>query len=550
MQNEKSIIFTSCALVVCLLATAELAGCGGQDSPALIQTSDYPSCGSTASLASVQGYPIYRVSTGAFDKCAVIAHYNAGYAVVATEDIDVWGPTDNVPSFKIDSGVSATEPPDTGLVINTVAQGTAVPEATKDIQAGGFVIAKSNEDGSPFECQLPSDSANQADVDECLESLRSGQAQLEAQKTASTRSVPLRAAADNSPAPLVGNTNPDPSAWTLLGQSSQEVSLESYSDNWWQADQKTGSTKVQFTLYRLNSNTQNDYYLVKASWETTPEPRVNKYHPTRADACKKGEYCGYYNNQHSLEFSLSVLRDGIPIVAQVESYMPKTVERNRTVTERMGAELGFGDKGIGAKVSGEVSTSYSYAAQNIIASSSKNSLQFVSSHATAYSDIWNADPTTVGTAGTIAWGLFSVPAGNPAAKESVQIKVSKLEGNFGLRSDNGLISQTYLYDYKLTSPYTISYSTPVFRVNVVNGDDSLGPVPSGRNNAIRLKAGESTELAITAGNYETPIRLAWQVTNLPDWIVASVDKGGLIAETARLSSQCDPTPRRVRSVTS
>ncbi|QJP71049.1 hypothetical protein [Burkholderia glumae] len=133
--------------------------------------------------------------------------------------------------------------------------------------------------------------------------------------------------------------------------------------------------------------------------------------------------------------------------------MPKTVERNRTVTERMGAELGFGDKGIGAKVSGEVSTSYSYAAQNIIASSSKNSLQFVSSHATAYSDIWNADPTTVGTAGTIAWGLFSVPAGNPAAKESVQIKVSKLEGNFGLRSDNGLISQTYLYDYKLTSPY-------------------------------------------------------------------------------------------------
>ncbi len=182
MQNEKSIIFTSCALVVCLLATAELAGCGGQDSPALIQTSDYPSCGSTASLASVQGYPIYRVSTGAFDKCAVIAHYNAGYAVVATEDIDVWGPTDNVPSFKIDSGVSATEPPDTGLVINTVAQGTAVPEATKDVQAGGFVIAKSNEDGSPFECQLPSDSANQADVDECLESLRSGQAQLEAQK--------------------------------------------------------------------------------------------------------------------------------------------------------------------------------------------------------------------------------------------------------------------------------------------------------------------------------------------------------------------------------
>lgn len=119
-------------------------------------------------------------------------------------------------------------------------------------------------------------------------------------------------------------------------------------------------------VYRLNSSTQNDYYLVKANWETTPQPRINKTHPTRKDTCVKGDYCGYYNNLHDMAFSLSVVRGGVVIQGNVDNYMPKTVERNTTVTQKMGGSLSFGDKGVTASVSGEIATSYTYSAQNLI----------------------------------------------------------------------------------------------------------------------------------------------------------------------------------------
>lgn len=101
----------------------------------------------------------------------------------------------------------------------------------------------------------------------------------------------------------------------------------------------------------------------------------------------------------------------------------------------------------------------------------------------------------------------------------------------------------------LLRPYTIRYSTPVFHVNAVNGDDSLGPAPSGRNNAIRLKAGESIWLAIAAGNYETPIRLAWYDSSA--WLDYRINrKEGLITEAGDLSRQGGSAPYRVRSATS
>lgn len=537
MKNERSTILCTRVLGVGLLTSAALAGCGGDASPN-VQASAFPTCSSTAHVPSVDGYPVYRVQPGNVDKCSIAAHYDAGYAIVADGDVDIWGPTDDMPVFKVDSGVAAMEPSGTDGIISTVPVASSIPVATKSEQSSGFILAKSAVDGAPVECQIQDGTTDGNGIDRCLDPVRASQARQRLTKSA-VQSAMVRATVD-SPAGIAGNANPDPSAWTLLGNSSQEVSLESYTDNWWQSDQKAGSAKLQFSLYRLNSSTQNDYYLVKANWETTPQPRINKTHPTRKDACVKGDYCGYYNNLHDMAFSLSVIRGGVVIPGNVDNHMPKTVERNTTVTQKMGGSLSFGDKGITASVSGEIATSYTYSAQNLISSSEHGIAEFISSHATSASDIWKTDPTTVGTAGTVAWVLFSVPEGDPAVEESVQIKVSKFEGNFGLRADNDLISRTYLYDYKLAKPYTVSYSTPAFGVKVLNDDGTTRPVPAGRNNAIRLKAGESTELQISAGDYSTPIRLAWQVTNLPDWLVASVEKGSVNSGNGRVTVTVRP----------
>ncbi|HDR8968252.1 TPA: hypothetical protein QDB13_005938 [Burkholderia vietnamiensis] len=524
MKSERSTIFRAGAFGMGLLASVTLAGCGGDSSPS-VQASAFPSCSNAARVPSVDGYPVYRVQAGDVDKCAVAAHYDAGYAIVADRDIDIWGPTDDMPVFKVDSGVAATEPTGINGIISTVAVASSIPIATKSEQSSAFILAKSAVDGTPVECEIQGGPMDADGIDRCLAPVRTSQLRQRLTKSA-VPSAAVRAAAE-SPAGITGNANPDPSAWTLLGNSSQEVSLESFTDNWWQSDQKAGSAQIQFSVYRLNSSTHNDYYLVKANWETSPQPRINKTHPTRKDTCVKGDYCGYYNNLHDMAFSLSVVRGGVSIQGNIDNYMPKTVERNTTVTQKMGGSLSFGEKGISGSVSGEIATSYTYSAQNLISSSEHGIAEFISSHATSASDIWKADPTTVGTAGTVAWVLFSVPEGDPALEESVQIKVSKFEGSFGLRADNDLVSHTYLYDYKLAKPYTISYSTPTFGVKVLNDDGTSRPVPAGHNNAIRLKAGQSTELQISAGDYSTPIRLAWQVTNLPDWIVASVEKGSV-----------------------
>ena len=535
MRNEKSTVFSTLVLGAGLLICAELAGCGGDDPKPGAQASEFPSCRDTARVPAVDGYPLYRVSSASLDKCAVAAHYDAGYAIVADGDVDVWGPADDMPVFQFDSGVAAMEPSGAGSDISTVPVPASTPVATKDEQPAGFVLAKSPGGDAPVECQLQNGGTDGTAIDNCLRVVREHQSRHR-QTGSTTRSAAIRAeaAAADSPTNFAGNAHPDPAAWTLLGKSTQAVALESYSDNWWQADQKTGTAKLQFSLYRLNSNTQNDFYLVKAMWETTPEPRINKTHPTSKDACVKGDYCGYYNNLHEMGFSLSVVRNGVTVAGDVESYMPQSVGRNKTVAQKIGGELSFGEKSVSAKVSGEISTSYSYSALDLLPSSSNGTVQFKASHATGANDIWSADPTTVGTAGTVAWVLFRVPEGDPAAEESVQINVSKFEGSFGLRSDNDLVSHLYLYNYKLAKPYTISYSPPVFGVKVVNDDGSTRAVPAGRNNAIRLKAGESTELAISAGDFSTPIRLAWQVTNLPDWLVASVDKGSVNSGNGRV----------------
>ncbi len=533
MRNEKSTVFSTLALGAGLLICAELAGCGGDDPKPAVQASEFPSCRDTPRVAAVDGYPLYRVSSASLDKCMVAAYYDAGYAIVADGDVDVWGPTDAMPVFQFDSGVAAMEPSGAGSDISTVPVPTSTPVATKDEQPAGFVMAKSPGDDAPVECQLQNGGTDGAAIDNCLRVVREHQSR-QRQGGSTTRSAGIRAAASDDPTTFVGDTRPDPAAWTLLGKSTQAVKLESYSDNWWQADQKTGSATLQFSLYRLNSNTQNDFYLVKAMWETTPVARVNKTHPTSKDACVKGDYCGYYNNLHEMGFSLSVVRNGVVVAGDIESYMPHSVGRNKTVAQKMGGELSFGEKSVGVKVSGEVSTTYNYPALDLLPSASNGTVQFKTSHATGANDIWNADPTTVGSAGTVAWALFRVPEGDPAVEESVRINVSKFEGSFGLRSDNDLISHLYLYSYKLAKPYTISYSPPVFGVKVVNDDGTTRPVPVGRNNAIRLKAGESTELAISAGDFSTPIRVAWQVTNLPDWVVTSVDKGSMNSGDARV----------------
>ncbi|SDV46818.1 hypothetical protein [Chitinasiproducens palmae] len=526
-QHQHNSVWNLCRTGLGASLVAIIAACGGHDVPsASIGDTAYPACGGTPAVAAVQGYPVYRLSAANVNACDVLTHYDAGYAIVADGDVDVWGPTDGMPKFTMSSGVDATEPTGDGLLISTVAVGTSVPVATQSETATTFVLAKSADNAAPVECQLQNSDATQlqSDIENCLASVRTTQTQQRALTRAGTASIKAQT---SDSADGIGNTSPDPTAWTLLGTSAQEVSIDSYTDNWWQPTQKTGTAALRFSVYRLNASDQNDYYLVKAVWDTNPVPRINATHPTIKDTCVKGDYCGYYNNLHTIAFSLSVIRNGQTTRGAVESYMPRTVERNKTVSEKIGGDLSVSDKGVSGKINSEISTSYSYSALNILSAATRGTVEFTASHATSKRDIWDADPTTIGGGRKVAWVLFSVPAGSARIEDSIQVGVSKFEGNFGLRADNDLLPHVYLYDYKLDQPYTVSFSPPVFAAKVVNADGTVQALPMATSDVVRLKPGQSTTIRVTAGDETTPVRLSWQVTDASSWLSTSAGKNSV-----------------------
>jgi hypothetical protein len=496
-----------------------LAGCGDSHSDA--NTPDAAvDCSSTPKVAAVSGYPTFAVqnSSAGIDTCSVIAHYDAGYAIVADQDLDPWSAPDTMPSGERIYGVPAVDAPASDIAIGTVPASSASLEVAGTFSAHRYVLAKSPDaTGTPIECTLVDVDSNglNAQTDNCLASIRSQQSQSTFDLSTSVKAAGVPEEVSQ------GSATPDPSAWTLLGASSQQISQDVAWKDGWTAEERTGNVTLTFFVYRLNSTNQNDYYLVKANWGRTPGTATDGF-------WRIGTPWGYYNNAHQLRFSLQVKRPGSTLTGLVETSAPQTVSRNKTYSTKLGMNLSYGEKGFGAGISNEVAVSYSAPGMTISSSVVKNSVLFDAYHATSGKEVYDNDPTIRGGVTTTVWGLFSVPASSSSQDDDVVVNVEQVTGTFGWRGQQ-IISPdiAFLAPYVVKAPYTVSFSTPHFSVQLLDDNGTSRAVPTSPSAPLQLKAGQSATLSVSSINSGTPVRLSWQVISLPAWLTSSVQQGAV-----------------------
>ncbi|MDR5835956.1 hypothetical protein [Caballeronia sp. LZ034LL] len=524
-----------------LVVSAALTGCGGTDHTTASVNSAMvnapASCQSTAAVADVTGYPVFQVDSRSVDMCSVIAHYNAGYAIVADAEIDPWSPADQAPTFAALDGVQAVDPASDSLVINSVPASSAPRASGGDAATQRYVLARSTDDSNaPTECTYAG-STDQLDaqVADCLATLRAAQTSGAAVTAVATAKSQLRSVAKDAQVP--GFALPDPNAWTLIGSSRQTLQLNTRTNTYF-ADQSTGNVTLNLSVFRLNSYLNDDYYLVRAVWAANP----------RVKGPCDSNYCGFFNNDHTLAFDLTVLRNDSSVAGIIEGSWPSTLIRNKSRSEKVGAGLKVGDKGPEASVSSEVATSYSYSAVNIINSSSNGQLKFSLSHATSVGfsfggDLFDADPTTVDGVQMTAWGLFRIPNdGSPQARpDDVRVTVNEMSGNFGFFQRAGalpmavLFNSASLYGYRNDKPYTITASPPVFDVRLLANNGTYQSIDTENPTPLLLKPGQSTTIDVYAGDASTPYRLGWQLVDAPSWLVTSAGKGSRYAGYKRVT---------------
>ncbi|WP_250491608.1 hypothetical protein [Caballeronia sp. GAWG1-1] len=525
-----------------IVLTAIVSGCGGSDStPASVNaamTNAPASCQSTAAVPDVTGYPVFQVDSRNADMCSVIAHYNAGYAIVSDGVIDPWNPADQAPMFASLDGVQAVDPASDSLVINSVPASSAPRTSSDDAAKQRFVLARSVDDSNaPTECAYAGSADTlDAQVSDCLATLRAAQTTFASDTAVSiAKSADLRAVKKDAQTP--GFAMPDPTAWTLIGSSRQTYQLNARTNTYF-ADQSTGNVQLNMAVFRLNSYLNDDYYLVRAIWSANPRSKGN---------CDS-QICGFFNNDHTLAFNLSVLRGSQTVAGIIEGSAPQTVLRNKSHAEKIGSGLKVGDKGPEVSVSSEVATSYSYSAVNVINSSSDGQLKFALSHATSVGfsfggDLFDADPTTVGGVQMTAWGLFRVPndGTHQTQPDDVRVTVNEMSGNFGYFMRPGVFpmnvafNRASLYGYSSDKPYTITVSPPVFDVKVPLDDGSYRSVDVDDPAPLRLKPGQTTTIDVYAGDASTPYRLGWQLVDSPSWLTISTGKGSRYAGYRRVT---------------
>src|SRR5690606_13965221 len=154
----------------------------------------------------------------------------------------------------------------------------------------------------------------------------------------------LSASAPLSDTGSLGQTIPDPRAWTTLGTLNQATSVTNVRpEERWQVPTryKAGSATVAFTVYRLNSVDSQDFYLVRGQWSLTPN-----FISTSSTCNADGRNWYYYNNMHQLGFSLQRVRGkgAGAEQGQIHSHAPQSVVRKKSYSFTLGAGLKAGGK--------------------------------------------------------------------------------------------------------------------------------------------------------------------------------------------------------------
>lgn len=538
------------SLLSACLATLVLNGCGGDDSddptPAPVVKN---TCANTPAVTPQRGYPIYEMKGDDFsetDVCTAVAHYEAGYAIIASGEVDPWTEEDaEAVVMHAEVTAQATASGQEAFVTPDQDAARASGHTTSSSQRGFLLAQRPGGLGDPKECSAIGATPEEvtAALDGCLTELR--QAQLDADGGSSTANRRLAPRANATAGNLLGNATPDTNAWTQIGETT--TSLRAVTVPIIGTGEFAGSATLTFTLYRLNSVTGNDYYLVQGKWSVTPQVLSR-------DDCNPSwyspGYCRFFNNFHQVGFNLQRNVPGREAQAAViMEHAPETALRNTTVSNKIGGGLSISKDGPSANVSSEVSTSYSYTSADIIGNVSDRNLQFQLSHAASKSDLHALTATTLGGMTTTLWGLFRLPALPTAqAKDaSITLNVTDFAGNFGAYFDCGIgpciDSRSHHHYFLRTQPgtnstvFTRTFPLPEFEVDMIDANGAVQQLPSDPANALRLKPGETITLHINkAGAADNPLALPWELTSLPSTLTASRNRGngkGTVSITAK-----------------
>ncbi len=527
------------------LLTLGLAGCGGGSNSGNAAQADI--CASTAPVAPVKGYPAHTPGQGIYADedsreyqaaaCDIIAHYDAGYAIVMAEDADPWTDGDKAthPVVEAAAPLETADPqPGDEHQISQVASGAPVFTRYEEGYREVYVMAAlPGGQGEPWECdEVTPASQEQAAMDGCLATLRAldvPQQQAKAQAAASTS----------------GDATPDREQWTLLGSKTRQFSYAWPKESWWEIDsagdyssllgnKKIGTINTTFDVYRLNGADAFDYFLVKAKWAMTPES-VWKCQITR---------CAFFNNKHELGFVLQRKHEGAwPHNGERVAHMPQETVRGEVNRASIGGQLGFGNKEEG-RVTAAVSTSYDYTAATISTwAGSDAAVLFQIHHATHLSTAFRISdcgnfcnggaPTTQGTMETTVWVLYRFPHSekdNWPGSEMI-VRVNEQAGTMGQFQTSGhpmgLYATKRLAPYKIVDEkdssraYALSYALPYFSVKLVDADGKLTDPPRSAANPLKLKRGQALKLRVETGgtiDSGTPITLGWQVISPPSFL--------------------------------
>jgi hypothetical protein len=530
--------FTRCLIATAAsLLTLGLAGCGGSGNSGDAAQADM--CAGTAPVTAVKGYPTYTPGQGIYADedspayqaaiCDMVAHYDAGYALVMAEDADPWTDGDKAtrPVIETAASLESTDPqPGDEQQISQVASGTPVFARYQEGYREVYVMAVlPGGQGEPWECDEVAPASQEAAVQaSCLATLRA----LDVQQQPSQR-----AKADATGA--YGDATPDRTQWTLLGGKTRQFSY-SWQDEFWRGSdfyfvngKPVGNISTTFDVYRLNGVDPFDYFLVKAKWLMTPES---------LRPCG-GAGCAFYNNEHRLGFVLQRKHEGAkPENGERMGYLPENVVRKQIYNTKIGGKLGFGSK-LDGGLTAEVSTSYTYSAASISAKANADtSVLFKVSHATSLGtlgfgcDLCDADPTTVGTMDTTVWALYRFPrtVQDTQAGSEMIVSVTEQSGEMGASTFGGIIVaglESKLAPYSIrdekdrSRAYAISYALPYFSVKLVDADGKLTDPPRSAANPLKLKRGQVLKLRIETGgtiDSGTPITLGWQVISPPSFL--------------------------------
>lgn len=550
------------------LAVAGLSACGGgsSDDSAPTETETAAVCADYPALPAVQGYPVYTVPDADLQDesrarqlmCDVGRHYDAGYAVVASQDVDPWNDPDKGATLEVaDEVVSKDVSRDASVQVEYQVPVTEPVFSVQGNQREAFVLAaRPGGIGEPLECSLfgADAAAVQRGIEACLTDLRNPV--VEGNDT-DVRKRALRAAVSDSVSR--GGATVDPKVWTSLGRMTKTFDKDR--QILWFDPERVGRGLVAFEVYRLNSAEDSfDYYLVRGDWSLTPEPR------SAYRGCGRIDGCGFYNNRHKIRFGLYRKHgSGEWQPGAVEKHEPENVVRTQTYQTKLGAGLKVAEKGPEGSLSAEISTSYTYSAASIRSRRlDETVVEFEISHATDIGiytlggDLYKGDSTTISNMNTSVWVVYKFPVSerDKSADASLVLDVGDFSGSFGNATPAALLwgpVETHLYDYRVVDStkaraFTASYALPHFSVRMRNERGQFVEPTTDAEAPLTLKRGQTVTFQIDAGGSAGtvgthPISLGWQLIDLPKHFIASNQSGrqkSTVQITVDSSARVDP----------